>query len=77
MDNLKSETTLEQDKKSSQDRIIDILMESTQTLLALAITMATIYISIRGIMSETMTNSFFLIIGFYFGKELKHKSIGL
>jgi len=75
--NIKPTTTSEQDRKTNQDRVLDLLVEMTQTLLALAITVATIYISIRGIASETMTNSFFLIVGFYFGKELKNKTISL
>lgn len=77
MDNIDATTTVEQDKKTSQDRIIDLIMETTQTTLALAITIATIYISVKGIVSETMTNSFFLIVGFYFGKELRSKTISL
>lgn len=77
MDNAQATTTSEQDRKTNQDRIIDLIMEGTQTLLALAITIATIYISVKGIVSDTLTNSFFLIVGFYFGKELKNKSISL
>jgi hypothetical protein len=77
MEHLDLTTTLEQDKKTNQDRILDLLVEITQTLLALTITFATIYISIKNIQSETLTNSFFLIVGFYFGKELKNKSISL
>lgn len=77
MENLNATTTLEQDKKTNQDRILDLLVEMTQTVLALAITIATIYISIKGLQSETMTNAFFLIVGFYFGKELKNKTISL
>lgn len=77
MDNTEATTTSEQDRKTNQDRIIDLIMETTQTVLALAITIATIYISIKGISSDTLTNSFFLIVGFYFGKELKNKSISL
>lgn len=77
MDNAIATTTSEQDRKTNQDRIIDLIMESTQTVLALGITIATIYISVKGITSDTLTNSFFLIVGFYFGKELKNKSISL
>lgn len=77
MDNIISTTTSEQDRKTYQDRIIDLIMETTQTTLALTITIATVYISIKGIASDTLTNSFFLIVGFYFGKELKNKSISL
>lgn len=77
MDNTEATTTSEQDRKTNQDRIIDLIMESTQTLLALAITFSTIFIALKGIQSETLTNAFFLIVGFYFGKELKNKSISL
>jgi hypothetical protein len=58
-------------------KILDIVVEMTQTILALGITFATIYISINGIASETMTNSFFLIVGFYFGKEMTNKAVSL
>ena len=75
--NVQPTTTFEQDHKTNQDRILDLLVEMTQTLLALAITIATIYIAIKGIQSETLTNAFFLIVGFYFGKELKNKTVSL
>lgn len=77
MEHIEATTTLEQDKKTNQDKTLDLLIEITQTLLALAITTATIYISVKNIQSETLTNSFFLIVGFYFGKELKNKTISL
>lgn len=77
MENLNATTTLKQDKKTDTDKILDLLVEMTQTILALAITLSTIYIAIKGIESETMTNAFFLIVGFYFGKELKNKTIAL
>lgn len=77
MENANDNEIKDQNNKSAQDKILDLLVEVTQTLLALGITVATIYISIKGIVSETMTNSFFLIVGFYFGKELKNKTISL
>jgi hypothetical protein len=77
MDNKEATTTLEQDKRTLNDRILDLLVECTQTLLALLITISIIYISIKGITSETMTNAFFLIVGFYFGKELKNKTLSI
>ena len=77
MENTDTCKKIEQGVKSNQDRILDLLIEMTQTILALAITIATIYIAIKGIQSETLTNAFFLIVGFYFGKELKNKIISL
>lgn len=77
MENTETCKNIEQGLKNNQDRILNLLVEMTQTILALAITIATIYIAIKGIQSETLTNAFFLIVGFYFGKELKNKTISL
>jgi hypothetical protein len=77
MDNLPATTTIEQDLKTKQKRTVDFIIEFTQMILALGITFATIYISIQNIESETLTNAFFLIVGFYFGKQFKDKLVGL
>jgi len=71
MDNLPSTTTQEQDNESIQARKLDLLVEITQALLALAMTVATIFLAVKGITNEDVSNSFFIIIGFYFGKQLK------
>jgi hypothetical protein len=74
MENLESTTTKEQDLIAYHARIVDFIMEITQTVLAIALTGATIYISVKGIQSEELSNAFFLIIGFYFGKSVQARS---
>jgi hypothetical protein len=73
VDNLEPTTTEQQDKQAYHAQMIDFLMEITQTVLAISLTGATIYISIKGIASEELSNAFFLIIGFYFGKSVQAK----
>jgi hypothetical protein len=74
VENLETTTTEQQDKQAYHTQMIDFLMEITQTILAISLTSATIYISIKGIASEELSNAFFLIIGFYFGKSVQQKS---
>lgn len=76
-DNQIATTTLEQDKKTNNDRKLDILLELTQSVLALFLTLSVIYLAIKGMINEDVSNAFFVIIGFYFGKELKNKTISL
>jgi phenylacetate-coenzyme A ligase PaaK-like adenylate-forming protein len=71
MDNLDPTTTLEQDRKLALNRKLDFLVEITQTALALGITAVMAYLAIKGLKNEDVSNSFFLIVGFYFGKQFK------
>jgi len=50
---------------------LDFLVEITQTILALGITAVMAYLAIKGLKNEDVSNSFFLIVGFYFGKQFK------
>lgn len=75
MDNTASTTTAQQDLTTSGQRRINLIWEVTQALVAISITLAVIYISIRGIVSSEMSNGFFLIIGFYFSRT-NHQAIG-
>ena len=60
---------------------IDIIWELTQSILAVLITVITLYVAMRMIfvdkIGETafnlLSNSFFLVIGFYFGTKNKQK----
>lgn len=52
-------------------RKLDLIVEITQTVLALGITAVMAYMAIKGMANEDVSNSFFLIIGFYFGKQFK------
>lgn len=69
MDNIAPDTTLEQDTKSSADRRISLLIEITQTALALSIAGVMGFLAIKGLTNENISNSYFMIIGFYFGKQ--------
>jgi len=69
--NLQPTTTAEQDAQTALSRKLDFLVEITQAILALAMTLATIYLAIKGMTNEDVSNAFFIIIGFYFGKQFK------
>jgi hypothetical protein len=45
-----------------------LIWEITQAVIAIALTAADIYVSVTGIVSEELSNAFFIIIGFYFGR---------
>ena len=75
MDNIPATTTLEQDTKTNADRRISFLIEVTQTILALGITAVMAYMAIKNLANEDVSNSFFLIIGFYFGKQFTSGTI--
>lgn len=68
-------TTAEGDRVTSGQRHINRVWEYTQAAIALMITGAIVYTSIQGIASDNLSNGFFLIIGFYFGR-LNHAAIG-
>jgi len=67
-------TTSEQDKITANFRQLDLIIEITQMLLSLGILAVVTYLAIRGIQNETITNAFFLAMGFYFAKENKKSS---
>lgn len=69
MENLQATTTLEQDTKSNADRRISFIIEITQTVLALSIAGVMGFLAIKGLANENISNSYFMIIGFYFGKQ--------
>lgn len=80
-------TTTEQEDIASQEeraalhrmrdgqRRISLIWEVTQAIIAVMITMAVVYIAVTGKVSEVLTNSFFLIIGFYFSRT-NHTKVG-
>ena len=75
MENLPSQTTDEQNLVTKGQRRINIIWESTQAIVAVAITFAIIYGSLLRISSAEISNAFFLIIGFYFSRT-NHAQIG-
>lgn len=82
-----SPTTTEQEDIASQEervslhrmregqRRISLVWEITQAIIAVTITLAVIFIAVTGRDSEVITNSFFLIIGFYFSRT-NHTKVG-
>ena len=72
-------TTVEENLHTASQRRVNIIWEITQASIAVAITLAKIYTSIVVVNnpsgSETLSNAFFLIVGFYFGRT-NHQMIG-
>ena len=74
-DNLEATTTLQEDNKLALNRKLDFLVEITQTVLALGVTAVMAYMAIKGLENDNISNSFFLIVGFYFGKQFKEGAL--
>lgn len=68
-------TTAEEDKVVEGQRRINLTWEFTQAAIAVGITGAIVYCAINKIVSQDLTNAFFLIIGFYFSRT-NHAAIG-
>jgi hypothetical protein len=78
-------TTLQQDKTLSGQRQVNIIWELTQAVIAIVITIGVVVVSVHNgltakgdIISEfpaTLSNAFFLIVGFYFSRT-NHQAIG-
>lgn len=72
---LPPDTTEEQDTVTAGQRRINIIWELTQAMIALEVTAALIFVSVKGIEGEELKNAFFLIIGFYFSRT-NHTNVG-
>ncbi len=78
-------TTAEQDRKTAGQRRVNILWELTQSLIAIAVTIATLYAAVTIVLRLTgnesafllLSNAFFLVIGFYFGRTNHQRSGGV
>ena len=58
-----------EDIESGQgSRRVNLVWEVTQAIIAISVTIAIIFTSIRGISNQELGNAFFLIIGFYFSR---------
>ena len=78
-------TTLQQDKTLAGQRNVNIIWEFTQAIIAIVITVGVVVVSVHNgltnkgdIISEfpaTLSNAFFLIVGFYFSRT-NHQAIG-
>lgn len=65
-------TIEQQDKTRAGQRRINFMWEVTQSIIAIGITAAKIYCSIRMIESVALTNAFFLIVSMYFVRTNHH-----
>ncbi len=78
-----AETTREQDRHTAGQRQINRIWELTQALIAALVTMATLYVASRLALMDRgetaafllLSNAFFLVIGFYFGRT-NHQRVG-
>jgi hypothetical protein len=79
-------TTTQQDITTAGQRRINMIWEITQAVIALAVTLANMYVAIERALNPATTNSdcgypivlssaFFLIVGFYFSRT-NHQAIG-
>ena len=62
-------------EQSSGQRRINLVWESTQAVIAISVTLAVIYASVKGINSDVLSNAFTLIIAIYFVR-MNHTKIG-
>lgn len=81
-DTLHPTTTAEQDRKSLGQRQINRVWEYTQAVIAVSVTMSTLYaaVFIREIDKGQflfLTNTLFVVIGFYFGRTNHQRTGGV
>ena len=72
---LPATTTSEEDIVTTSQRKINLIWERTQSLIALGVAGAYIYVQTSGLASPGLDAAFFLIIGFYFSRT-NHAAIG-
>jgi len=66
---------VQEDMVVAGQRRINLVWEITQASIAVSITLAVIWCAVQGIVSQELTNAFFLIVGFYFSRT-NHTAIG-
>lgn len=75
LESLPPTTTAQEDKVKAGQRRVNILWECTQAIIAIMITLAIIFLAVKGIKNEDLTNAFFLIVSMYFVRT-NHQLIG-
>jgi len=70
-------TTLEDDRRTSGQRRINIIWEVTQAFIATSITGAFIFAKLSGIETSALDNTFFMVVGFYFGRTNHARTGGI
>lgn len=73
--NVAPNTTAEDDLRTEGQRRVNLIWETTQAIVALMVTSATIYSAIRGVESLLLGNAFTLIIALYFVRQ-NHTKVG-
>lgn len=78
--NLPSQTTAESDLRTAGQRKINLIWEYSQAAIALTVVLANVvYVFARmyreGPVDSMLSNAFFLVIGFYFGRT-NHARMG-
>ena len=69
-------TTSQQDVITARQSRINLIWEITQAIIAVSITLARIYAALYiATAPESLSNAFFLIVGFYFSRT-NHAAIG-
>ena len=84
-DNVPSTTTAEGDRMTAGQRRVNLIWEFTQSVIALAVTGATLFVAGQlSLRDETQTaaflllsNAFFLVSGFYFGRTNHQRTGGI
>ncbi len=67
--------TSEQEKQAVGQRRINLIWESTQSAIAITVTLSVVYCGLTGKQSEILGNAFTLIIAIYFVR-MNHTKIG-
>lgn len=70
-------TTAEQDVVTAGQRRINLIWETTQAVISIAITGAVIYCEIKNINAPVLTNAFFLIVSMYYIRTNHNKMGGI
>ena len=84
-DVIASTTTSEQDRKTAGQRRVNIIWEMTQSTIALAVTGFTLFVASMLALKDNgqtaafllLSNAFFLVVGFYFGRTNHQRSGGV
>ena len=78
-------TTAEQNRQTAGQRRVNILWEATQSAIAVSVTGATLYVASQLAIKDNsqtaafllLSNAFFLVIGFYFGRTNHSRTGGV
>ena len=71
-------TTIEQDRYTFQQRRINLIWEVTQALIAVSVVGANVIAAFQlSVESMMLSNAFFLVIGFYFGRTNHARTGGI